>query len=90
MPDDASPLRTSRVSFQQPALWWPRLHLYPDRLELTGWRWFERYRRTLPVRDILQVDASDEVLVVWLSDGRALRLAVDDAARWREAVDAQL
>ena len=87
---DATLLRTGRFSFQQPVLLRPRLRLYPDRLELTGWRWFERYRRPIPFGRILQVDTTDGTLVVWLTDGRALRLSVDDAAEWREAVDALL
>lgn len=90
MASDASPLRTSWFSFQKPTLFWRRLHLYPDRLELRGWRWFERYRRSIPFREILQVDVTDEALVVWLDDGTTLRLRVDDAFEWKTAVDAHL
>lgn len=88
--DSATPLRSGRFSFQRPTLIWPRLHLYPDRLELSGWRWFGRYRRPIPFRRILQVDTTNGALVVWLMDGQALRLSVEDAAGWREAVDARL
>jgi hypothetical protein len=89
-PDSATPLRSGRFTFQRPVLLWPRLHLYPDYLELSGWRWLERYRRSIPFAHILQVDTTNGTLVLWLMDGRALRLSVADATGWREAIDAHL
>lgn len=86
----STPLLTSRFAFQRPVLLLPRLHLYPDRLELRGWHWFERYRRSIPLERILQVDTNDGALVVWLVEGQALRLQVEDADAWRDEIDEQL
>jgi hypothetical protein len=86
----SAPLRTSWFTFSAPALLRPRLHLYADRLELQGWRWLGRYRRAIPLRRVLQVDATDGRLLVWLVDGTTLRLCVDDAPAWRDAVDGRL
>jgi hypothetical protein len=88
--DPSASLRSGRFTFQRPVLLWPRLHLYADRLELTGWRWSGRYRQSIPLVHILQVDTTDGALVVWLMDGRALRLSVADPMGWREAIDAHL
>ena len=86
----SSPLRTSWFTFSVPALLRPRLHLYADRLELQGWRWLGRYRRSIPLRRILQVDTTDDRLLVWLVDGTTLRLCVNDASAWRDAVARRL
>ena len=90
MTSPSSPLRTGWFDFSVPTLLRPRLHLYTNRLELQGWRWLGRYRRAIPLRRILQVDATDDRLLVWLVDGTTLRLCVDDAPAWQDAVDGRL
>jgi hypothetical protein len=90
VPSRSSPLRTGWFTFTVPNLFCPRLHLYADRLELQGWRWLGRYRRAIPLRRILQVDATNDRLLVWLVDGSTLRLCVDDAPAWQDAVDGRL
>lgn len=85
----AGPLRTGRFRFQTPTLFWRRLHLYADRLELRGWHGWRRYCRRLPLHRILQADAVDDTLLLWLADGTTVRLAVDDAGAWKRAIDAR-
>ncbi len=51
-------LRTSRFSFREPALLFPRVRLYPGRLVLDGWHWHGRFCRQIPLGHILQVDVT--------------------------------
>lgn len=84
-------LRTGWFSFCNPPLWFARARLYADRLELTGWRLRGRYRRRIPLRYVLDVDATgSDRLLLWMANGQALRLCIDDARRWQEAIASQL
>ena len=79
----------TRFAFRNPSLWWARAQLEPDHLALTGWTWRGRYRRQIPLAGILHVDAKDDdALVLWLADGEALRLRVEQARRWKATLDA--
>lgn len=84
---DHAPLRSERFSFDAPTLWRPRLRLYEDQVELSGWRWCGRYRREIPFHHILQVDVSGDVLILWLAQGSTLRLRVGDPTEWKDAID---
>lgn len=80
-------LLSGSFSFAQPTLLCARARLYEDRLELTGWRLWGHYRRRIPLRRILQVDApGSDRLLLWLADGQTLRLRIDDARRWQQAI----
>lgn len=82
---------TGRFQFSDPNLWWARARLYTDRLELTGWHWRGRYRRVLPLHQILQVDVpGDENLLIWLASGETVRLRIKEANRWKTAIEARL
>lgn len=84
-------LLTDRFSFCHPSLWFPRARLYADRLELTGWRLWRRYRRCISLYHVLQVDAtSADRLLLWMANGQTLRLCIDDAQQWQEAIASQL
>lgn len=73
--------------FKNPALVHPRIRLYTDRLELSGWQLSGRYLRRLVHHQILQADApTEETLLLWLADGEMIRLEVTDALRWRDAI----
>ena len=81
-------LRTSRFSFREPLLLFPRVRLYRDHLTLEGWTWRARFRRRIQRRDILQADVtSTGRLILWLHHGETIRLRVDDAAAWKTALD---
>jgi hypothetical protein len=94
MSDADSPGRTllsGSFSFARPALLCARAHLYENRLELTGWQLTGRYRRRVPLRRILQADAPEaNRLLLWMADGRTLRLRVDEARRWQQAIARRL
>ncbi|MEF8797301.1 MAG: hypothetical protein V5A22_12205 [Salinivenus sp.] len=94
MSDTDAPGRTllsGSFSFARPTLLCARAHLYEDRLELTGWQLTGRYRRRVPLRRILQVDAPEaNCLLLWMVDGRVLRLQVDDARRWQQVITQRL
>lgn len=82
------PVLAGRFAFQQPALLHAKMRLYADRLVLTGWHWRGFYRRCFPIRQILQIDALDDIgLVLWLASGEAVRLRVDHAAQWKTAFE---
>lgn len=91
-PKSEEVLLVGRFAFQEPALWFPKVRLFADRLELTGWRLpGGRYRRRIPLHRILQVDADGpECLLVWLADGRSLRLRLDEAPRWQRTIRRRL
>ena len=81
-------LRTSRFSFREPALLFPRVRLYPGLLVLDGWHWHGRFCRQIPLGHILQVDVtSTGRLIFWLSSGETIRLRLDDAAAWKQAIE---
>ena len=81
-------LRSSRFSFREPPLWFPRLRLFPDHLRLEGWHWQGRYLRRIDLDDILQVDITGTGrLLVWLTRGETIRLRLHDAAAWKRAID---
>lgn len=89
LPDRA--LLASSFSFARPTLLWARARLYEERLELTGWCLTGRYRRRILLHRILQADVPDEnCLLLWMADGRTLRLRVDDAEQWQEAIARRL
>jgi hypothetical protein len=91
---DARPNRellSDSFSFARPRLLCARARLYEDRLELTGWRLWGRYCRRIPLRRVLHADVTDgNCLLLWMADGRTLRLRVDDARRWQKAIDRRL
>lgn len=81
-------LRTGRFIFRDPTLFFARARLYPDRLELSGWRLRGRYHRAIPIKQVLQVDLlSDDSLAIWLSIGETVRLRIGQASRWKEEIE---
>lgn len=94
MTDADSPgraLLSASFSFARPTLLCARAQLYEDHLELTGWRLWGRYRRRIPLGRVLQVDAtSPNRLVLWMADGQTLRLHLECAQRWQQAITRRL
>lgn len=84
----AKAVRTGRFSFKEPTLLRPRVRLFPDALVLEGWHWRGRFRRYVPLRDILQVDVtSTGRLLIWLTSGETIRLRLDAAEAWKKAIE---
>jgi hypothetical protein len=84
----AVPVLSTRFSFEEPALWFARARLLDDAIELTGWRLTGRYQRRIPLHTIVEVDApTSDCLLLWFTTGRTLRLRLDDAARWKRAIE---
>lgn len=50
--DTESPLLSSPCSILGQSLWRPYAHLYPDYIELTGWRWTGRTTRRIALTRI--------------------------------------
>lgn len=74
--------------FRDPSLLCARARLYTDRLELSGWRLHGRYFRRIPLEQILHVDVPNaDALLLWLSDGEKVSLEVEEALRWKGAID---
>ena len=89
-PFHSSPALHSWFAFRDPALLFARATLDEDHLALTGWTWHGRYQRQIPLDRILHADArGDDELILWLFDGETLRLHIERAQRWREAIEAR-
>lgn len=87
VPDSPPPL-VSRFDFQNPSLLRGRVRLGLDGLTLTGWTWRGRYRRRIAFDRILHVDVrGSNALILWLFDGEALRLRVEQAGQWKIALN---
>lgn len=81
-------IRAGRFSFKEPTLLWPRVRLFPDGLVLDGWRWNGRFRRQIALDRILQVDVtSTGRLLIWLTTGETIRLRLDEAEAWKQAIE---
>lgn len=92
---DADPpgrkLLSDSFSFARPTLLCARARLYENQLELTGWRLTGRYRRRIPIHRILQADVTDaNCLILWMANGQTLRLRLNNARRWQQAIAQRL
>ena len=77
----------SPFTFGGPPLVLARARLYDDRLELSGWQWRGRFRRRIPLDHILQVDVpGDDELLLWLVNGRTIRLGISRAHEWKNVL----
>lgn len=87
----SSILRSGRFSFREPLLLFPRVRLRENELHLIGWGLRGRYQRSIPLVQVLRVDATrGGRLLLWLDNGETVRLWVDDASGWKKAIDACL
>lgn len=86
---ESRPLLESRFRFESPALLMPRVRLYDDRVDLSGWRLFGRFRRRVELSRVLRADSDGRRLVLWLDTGEVLRLRVPEARRWKAAIEAR-
>ena len=81
---------SGRFRFHNPSLLWARVRLYKDRLELSGWQMQGRYVRRIPLQQVLQADVlKADSLLLWLSNGETVRLRVQGALRWKQAIGKQ-
>lgn len=64
--------------------------MYSDRLLLTGWSFFGKYHRELPLGQLEKIGFEDNQLLLDLRTGKQLSLIVDDAATWANLIEAQL
>ena len=80
------PLRTA--AFGPEARWplWPRVRLYADRMELTGWGLGGRYHRSISLGRIGAVEPIEDGLILHLTDGSALRIEIDTLREWADAL----
>ena len=67
-------------------MFWPRVRLYTDRLELTGWALGGRYHRSISLDRIGEAEPVDEGLVLHLTDGSTLRIEMDSPRQWADAL----
>ena len=88
LPDSPKTIRKSHFSFREPTLLFARVRLHPEALDLRGWHLRGLYRRQIPLGEILQVDVtSNGRLLLWLTSGEPVRLHLDDAMGWKEAIE---
>ncbi|HET6568799.1 MAG TPA: hypothetical protein VFG50_12605 [Rhodothermales bacterium] len=65
--------------------------LFGDRIELEGWTWTGRFRRSIALARIAEMnyhplDATGNLSLV-IDEGTELNLVVEDAHRWRQAFE---
>lgn len=83
-------LLTDRFSFSNPPLLFAYARLFADRLELTGWHLWRRYRRNIRIQHILQVDALErDRMVLWLANGETVRIRIRQSGLWKAAIEKQ-
>ena len=79
-------LRTAPFSLEHRWLFWARVHLYANRLELTGWSIRGRYHRSIPLVRIEEAESSDGLLALHRSDGTTLHLQLDAPEQWASRI----
>lgn len=92
----ASVLLRSRFRYADVRLFFAVARLYGDRIELAGWRWSGRHRRTLPLDRIVRVhwlpERSDGInLILHLNggedSGETLGLHIKGAGLWKYQIE---
>jgi len=79
-------LRTASFALKDRWLLWSRMRLYTDRLELTGWYFWGRYHRSIPLVHVEEVEVTRHHLVLHLADESSLQVAVDAPGQWASAI----
>lgn len=74
-----------RCTLPDCTLWFGRATLYEDRVSIRGWTWRGRYRRTVAVEDIDEIEwrprPTKPNLILSLENGDTLRLRLRKGAR---------
>lgn len=82
-----SPLFSHRCQLPDRPLWFGWASLYKDRVCIGGWTWRGRYRRTIPLERVIEVErrpaGEGPNLILHLEGNRVVPLALGpDAVRW--------
>lgn len=80
------PLRTAAFTLEDRQLFWAKARLYADRLELTGWSFSGRYRRSISLEQIKEAEPADGHLLLHLTTGSPLRLGMAAPKQWAVAI----
>lgn len=80
-------LRVSSFALEDKWLFWSRVRLYADRLELVGWSLTGRYRRVIRLEHIEEVDTTGDDLVLEFKDRSFLRMGIDGPEQWASAIE---
>lgn len=92
-PDDSTkhtiPIMCDSFRSDEWWLWWGRLCLYVDRLELTGWRGWTSFRREIPLARLVRVRSlTENTLLVCLRNRDAVSVQVNNAPQWARSIRA--
>lgn len=80
------PLRTASFALEDRWLLWSRARLYADRLVLSGWGVWERYRREILLTEIDRITREGQHLTLHLDDGTDFSLVFRETKRWSKAL----
>ena len=85
----------ARFQYADRRLLLARARLLADRVELDGWGWRGRHRRTVPLEELVRVDwipeRSDGVnLGLHLRGGGALQLRIAGAGLWKYEIESRV
>jgi hypothetical protein len=87
--------RTTRVQLHDQAVHFAKACLHADRVEIVGWTWRGRFKRTILLEHVAQV-AWQVVrlplasLVLHLQTGEVVGLRTREAAKWRHFINYNL
>lgn len=86
-PDEA--LQSGPFRFETPYVLGGRICLFGDRIQLSGYTPLRRYRKTIPLDQLVHVDApDDDRLLLWTTGGEVLRIRVKSSRNWRDMLRA--
>ena len=80
------PVRATSFALPGRILFWPRVCLYSDRLVLTGWYFWGRYRRSISLDRVEQTEADGGRVHVHLASGAQLQLDVPNPEAWARVI----
>ncbi|GAB5519635.1 MAG: hypothetical protein RhofKO_18860 [Rhodothermales bacterium] len=84
-------LLSSTFAYEPPLLLWGRAHLFETHVELRGWHLRGRYRKRIPLADVLSAEVRGaDTLLLWQRSGQVTRLQVQNASQWQRSIEAHL
>lgn len=80
-------LLTNRCQLPSGSLWFGRAHLYEDRIDVSGWKFWGRYQRTIALERVQEVEwravIDDINLILHLDNEKIVRLQLlKNAGTW--------
>lgn len=87
-------IREGRCKLPDEGLFWASMQLFDDQLVLSGWTWSGQYERAISLQHVDEVRWINNPdvpgnLVLCLTSGEMITVAVKGAGMWKYAIDEQ-